>query len=438
MPEFDPGHMFDDIVYRGTDATLQLSEEEGQQAGWEILAMPGSNTPPHALPDGALVVRRALGEGRLGCLQVLGRDLPLLALYRTDGRIRLDIVVLVRRESPRRLTRPADSVETADGPIERSLDEAEAVPMGGRGSFRHDPLGGETGDNVEARWNVGDGTAAAASTDVVVHLHGYGAPGDGFLARKAAMAGVDFVDSSGTVSVRAGRPTLALIPRGVHKSGSTWLFDNLATPAAFNALIDAGLSWLATTVLRLPSGSTCVRGRLTLMAHSGGGAGMGRLLDRGVDPDEVVCFDSLYGGEGLVQKWADRRLASPSAAQSGLRAFYTGCGAGSWSFWNSDHRWHLISTEVSARRLQAALDRALAKSTAGAALVNRFRVQYTSVAHNDIPGRYSPLLLERIDADVPGATATPARTVRPACVANDDWLTTPPQRPGGDAPPASP
>ena len=53
--------------------------------------------------------------------------------------------------------------------------------------------------------------------------------------------------------------------------------------------------------------------------------------------------------------------------------------------------------------------------------------------------RYAPALMRDITADVPAAAAPPAATVRPTCVANDDWLTAPLRKPGGDgAPPARP
>ncbi len=265
---------------------------------------------------------------------------------------------------------------------EEDTGVGEAVPSGGRGRFRHAPLGGE-GDNVEARWNVDAATPAGSTIDVVVHLHGYGAPGANFLARKAAAAGVDLVDANGAAKVRASRPTLVLVPRGRNTSASRWVFDALPDAAAFNALVDAGLSWLHGTIVRA-TGAPFTRGRLTLMAHSGGGAALSALLQSGLDPDEVVCFDSLYGGEDPIRRWAEAKIASPQAAESGLRAFYTGCSApnpkhaagrwvpkdggshtyeapGSWLYWTSDNRWHMISTEVAARRVQHGIDRALGK-----------------------------------------------------------------------------
>jgi hypothetical protein len=47
----------------------------------------------------------------------------------------------------------------------------------------------------------------------------------------------------------------------------------------------------------------------------------GALLASGLDPDEVMCFDSPYGDEvpGLV---AESRIASPGAAQSCARVLH--------------------------------------------------------------------------------------------------------------------
>ena len=348
-------------------------------------------------------------------------------------------------------------------PFIPALDEQEfqeAVPDQGRGGFRHEPLGGVKGDNVAARWNVDAATTSGSTIDIVVHLHGYsGRPNDAsFIGQKADMAGLDLA-ADGTPRVRASQPTLALVPRGNHVAGDQWNFDELKTAAAFDALVTAGLTWLCEKVLRLPAGSTLKRGRLTLAAHSGGGAGISRLLLNGLDPDEVICFDSTYGGEEPIRKWALTRISSADASRCGLRVFYTGCSAppaaypagrwvtkngklvyespGSWGYRGGT--WRLTTTEIAARRLHHALGKALAQATNGAALANRFRVQKTSVPHNDIPVRYSPSLLDSIAADVPKATTPPAATSRPVCVANDDWLTQPAQKPlGTDPPPARP
>lgn len=317
------------------------------------------------------------------------------------------------------------------------VDVGEAVPMGGRGTFRHDPLGGD-GDNVAARWNVESTTAAGATIDLVVYLHGHGAPAADFLDRKANTAGLDMLDASGAVRVRASRPTLALIPRGRHVVREAWVFDRIPNREAFDALTAAGLEWLATRVLGLAAGSRLNPGRLTLMAHSGGGEGMSRLLaprtGDPVNPQEVVCFDCLYGGESAIQRWVTARLNGDDATRGGLRVFYTPCSASSWS--QRGDRWLLQSTEVSSRRVQETLARTLRRASGSAALADRYRVQIAGVRHGDIPARFAPLLLENVGAPVPNARPVPPASQRPRCVANDDWLQRT-VRPG-DTPPAAP
>ncbi|MFL6116856.1 MAG: transposase, partial [Catenulispora sp.] len=247
---------------------------------------------------------------------------------------------------------------------------------------------------------------------------------------------------------------------GRHPGGRGWFFDALADRAAFDALVDAGLAWLATSVLGLPGGSTFTKGRLTLMAHSGGGAGMRALLkgSNKIDPDEIVCFDSMYGGEKPIVDWALAKIGSAAAPRSGLRAFYTACSApsrqhpsGRWvkqrgdkgytltdtGSWVYNKGWSLPNTEPYARRLGYAMEDALAKAGASPAVAKRFRVEQTGVSHPDIPARYSPLLLDDISADVPKTQKPPDRSTPPECVANpkSTWLTHTLVKPGGDDPP---
>jgi hypothetical protein len=85
--------------------------------------------------------------------------------------------------------------------------------------------------------------------------------------------------------------------------------------------------------------------------------------------------------------------------------------------------------------LHQGIERAVAKLADAAVLRKRFRVERTSAVHNDIPGLYAPSLLNDIAAGVPKASPPPSATTRPDCVANDDWLTATPRKPGGDDPP---
>src|SRR5262245_18749551 len=97
----DPDGLFDNIVHRGMEAAPLLESESAEEEGaaWEAVALTGSATPPDQLPRHALVVRRALGEGRLASIQILCCDVERPALYAPDGRIRADVLVIVRRAS---------------------------------------------------------------------------------------------------------------------------------------------------------------------------------------------------------------------------------------------------------------------------------------------------------------------------------------------------
>jgi hypothetical protein len=358
---------------------------------------------------------------------------------------------------PPRLALPAPSEL-----IREAIDEA--VPQGGRGRFAHAALGGPAAEHVEARWNIDEATPVGTSIDIVVHLHGFGDLGKeptpaaqhaAFLQRKAVEAGVDLVDAASGSPKRAGRRSLALVPRGKHEGGRAWSFQNLPDRAAFDAMVKRGLDWLCTSVLKGATGSTLKRGRLTLMAHSGGGEGMSTLLNSGVDPDEVVCFDSLYGSHNAVLAWAKKKIAT-AAAQSALRVFYTACWSpssahpsgrwlprpgdkfvyeppGPWAYRGG--KWRLETTEVSARRLHEALKGELAAASLAPSVAGRFRVERTTVKHDEIPATYSPLLIDDITATLTKTSAPPAATSRPACVDNHDWVTEKPKKPFGDDPP---
>lgn len=95
--------VFDGVVFRGMspDALLPISDDE---AVWETVALPRSQTCRCTLPPGALVVERALGEGRLAWMGVLGEDIQAEQLYRPDGRIRDNVLVLTRRPRTSRVS----------------------------------------------------------------------------------------------------------------------------------------------------------------------------------------------------------------------------------------------------------------------------------------------------------------------------------------------
>ena len=92
-----PAQLFDRIVHRGEDATEVFFEtdDDVSDAGgvWKAIALPGSSTPFDDLRAGDLVVQRALGEGNLATLRVLGDDIGPQALYDQYGLIRPDMLV---------------------------------------------------------------------------------------------------------------------------------------------------------------------------------------------------------------------------------------------------------------------------------------------------------------------------------------------------------
>ena len=281
------------------------------------------------------------------------------------------------------------------------IDVDPSMALARRGTFRHATLG-HRGHNVEARWNFDAATGRRTPRiDIVVHLHGYGRRTPGFLARKARMAGLDMVDSNGSVIVRPTRPTLALVPLGNYRPFyrynenkektriQRWSFDKLQTKTDFDALVVAAQQWLASVVLGLPSGSNLARERLILMAHSGGGAGMNRLLDAGLDPDEVVCYDSTYGAADPIIRWARRKIAGTSARSGALRVFHRGGKPAN-----------------AARQIKRAVDRTLTAQGANCTtLARRYRVERTRVGHSDIPSAYTKLLLNDMTAVMPRTTA---------------------------------
>jgi hypothetical protein len=102
-----PGRLFDCIVHRGDDATdvsFESDEDDSHPRSlWTAIAFPGSPTPVDDLQSGDLAVQRALGEGNLATLRVVGDDVEARALYDQNGLIRPD--TLVFRETDRAWSR---------------------------------------------------------------------------------------------------------------------------------------------------------------------------------------------------------------------------------------------------------------------------------------------------------------------------------------------
>jgi hypothetical protein len=240
-----------------------------------------------------------------------------------------------------------------------------------------------TQPDLVLRWNAMP--AAPDRADVVVHLHG-------FSGRRAAMridrdklpaSGLDFADPDAPGSAGRSRPTLAILPRGNFyggRSGIGYDFPALLRHGALEQLIRQSLALFA----RANGLASVAAGRLILTAHSGGGAPLMRLL-ADHDPDEVHCFDALYGNPAALIRWAEARLHGPTAGEGALRVLYR-------------------AAEGTASHSKA-VTRALAPLTASNAdLARRWRADTVPQTHNDIPRHYGWRLLADAAADIVPAT----------------------------------
>jgi hypothetical protein len=280
------------------------------------------------------------------------------------------------------------------------------------------------------RWNVPPANFAAV--DVVVHLHGYGPAGRPFtLQNKEQISGLDFsgpsAGASGSGPSRT-RPTLGLIPRGHLFGGNTGRgYDFPALTARGGAgladLVRWSLDAFATGQLQQPPGSLG-RGRLILTAHSGGGAALLGVLGQN-DPDEVHLFDALYQPAGAVAAWAVRHVRADAAALAGR-------DASDWPAYAAEHGGALRAFFTEGKQTtppNTALHNEVACALAAvgdarlrAFLADRYRVERTAVAHEDIPRTFGWRLLADAGADVspaPARLAAPARCAAPAAQALD-------------------
>lgn len=242
-----------------------------------------------------------------------------------------------------------------------------------------------TGPDLILRWT---GLTGPGEATVVVHFHGYS-------GRAAAMridrdkerdSGLDFGDPADPRTPGRTAPTVAILPRGNFfggRSGSGYDFPALVAKGALTALVDDALARVSRQV-----GAEIRPGRLIVTGHSGGGAPINAVLAH-LDPDEVQVFDGTYGATENLKAWAARRIAraqgTQAAALPALRVLYRP-GSG---------------TAANALGVHEALCRALASAPEG--LRRRFRVDATTVAHNDIPRRFGWRLLADAGADLPEA-----------------------------------
>ncbi len=229
------------------------------------------------------------------------------------------------------------------------------------------------------RWNAIP--LAAASVDVVVHLHGFSQQGGAMpLAEKAPRSGLDLAGRS--------RPTLAVLPRG-NWIGRSW-YD-------FPALLGGGLDRLVEQALHRfphPAGALAVD-RFILSAHSGGGMpAVDAIAGALRAPDELFVFDGLYGrdpaagdpmqGLQAIDAWLDERLSLEPQRPGALRVIYIERQTGPFS--------RAVAALIAQHLAQAAPD-------SPARLAPRYRVEPSGVPHGYVAAVCGPLLLARSDTE---------------------------------------
>jgi hypothetical protein len=316
------------------------------------------------------------------------------------------------------LGQPANPVS----PGEQFLDTSKLKP---------NPLSGHggVGDNLALRWNAVPHDAQ--EIDVVVHLHGYiNLPPDDAknIARPPTSDTLRaLVKRSGLDLSGRTRPTLAVVPRGrritadevqreqkrlneeAQKSGKApgkARSDRFTFPALLSGdgagiefVLSYAVDWFARNVLGRSDGRSLQMGRLIFTAHSGGGAALNTLLQwharrRACNPDEVQAFDAFYGPVDGVKGWVAARLALDRAmidlTKDVLGRRLIDALGGGLRVIHRDGTW-ARSCEVDGV-LPFWLD----------PLAPWYRVDCTTIAHNDIPLTFGGRLLRDRAAFLPG------------------------------------
>src|SRR5215469_4275163 len=231
------------------------------------------------------------------------------------------------------------------------------------------------------RWNRIP--AAAASIDVVVHLHGFSREGQAMLlAEKVARCGLDLAGRA--------RPTLAMLPRGNWIRHYAYDFPALLA-GGIDQLIDYGVQQFAEAT----NAAALAVDRFILSAHSGGGMpAVDIIAGARRPPDEIYVFDGLYGrdpatgdplrGLEVIDGWLRDRLPHEPERPGALRIIYIEQQTGPFSRAVAD----LISRHL------AAVDPALAGH-----LSRSYRVELARIQHSQIARYCQPRLLAAADTE---------------------------------------
>jgi hypothetical protein len=231
------------------------------------------------------------------------------------------------------------------------------------------------------RWN--SVPLAAASLDVVVHLHGFSQQGGAMpLAEKVAGSGLDLSGRK--------RPTIALLPRG-NWLRYTWYDFPALLAGGIDHLVEYGLQRFSQASGR----ATLTMDRFILAAHSGGCMpAVDTIAGAQRPPDEFFVFDGLYGrnpslgdpmaGLDIIDRWLAERIAQEPERAGALRVIYIEQQTGLFS-----------------RRVGELIVRHLAdvEPTPASVLRRRYRVEVSRVQHSQIARRCLPDLLARSDTE---------------------------------------
>ena len=232
----------------------------------------------------------------------------------------------------------------------------------------------------------------------------------------------------GGAQIKRPRPTLCILPLGKNAPSKTrkdrHIFPYFTDrKESLQNLIDFGMNILAVHN-NLPYG-TFTPGRLILTAHSGGGAAVAGILGlKRYDVQEVHLFDATYGGVSQVNAWLKDRVAkdfnsstkvaraeSEMPSKGGaLRVLFRACGEGNWKYDAKNDSCNTSETETQARYIEAEISRLI---PATSHLRGWYRVEKTTVEHNDIPKTFGFQLLANASRDLLPAVGKPSG--KPAC-----------------------
>ena len=295
---------------------------------------------------------------------------------------------LIALEAAAARTSPTAPASTHPAPA--SSAASSAIPAGER-AIDHLPLlrahRGSSPDLI-MRWNTMP--SVPERLDVAIHFHGFSGRGAAMRIDrdKLPISGLDFANPSSPTEVGRASPLLTLLPRGNFyggRSGAGYNFPALMPVNALSQLITQALDHFSQTV----GATRPALGRLILTGHSGGGAAIMGLL-RHYDPDEVHCFDALYGNPEALIRWATAKLQAGAGHTAAMRILYR---AGEPTAANSERVHQAVAAMIGA----------------DPALAVRWRADAVREQHNEIPRRYGWMLLADAAAPVARPHSSPSR-----------------------------